>query len=160
MTTSRVAGESMEQTTEYLKGRIKGLERRVVHFQAKHGEMKAERDYFRGAFKGMSEQCTKLREALINLLHAAPPTSRIEKPLTPYELAVQRARDALAGGSEGETPCTHDTLEYVRHAWRCQQCGKAILPGDTERCDCYPSPENWGVCRDCGKDILDSGTES
>jgi len=28
------------------------------------------------------------------------------------------------------------------------------------RCDCYPSPESWMVCRYCGKDILDSGTES
>ena len=28
------------------------------------------------------------------------------------------------------------------------------------RCDCYPSPESWMVCRYCGKDILDSGTET
>jgi len=29
-----------------------------------------------------------------------------------------------------------------------------------EHCDCYPSKENWMVCRYCGKDLLDSGTES
>ena len=40
--------------------------------------------------------------------------------------AVVIAREALAGGSDQEL-----------------------------RCDCYPSKENWMVCRYCGKDLGD-----
>ena len=53
------------------------------------------------------------------------------EPVTAKEVAIARAKASLAGGHDQEP-----------------------------RCDCYPSPENWGVCRDCGKDLGDSDSQT
>ena len=47
------------------------------------------------------------------------------EPVTAKELVIARARDVLAG----------------------------TQPDQEARCDCYPSKENWMVCRYCGKDL-------
>ena len=88
-------------------------------------------------FKNMRAERDELREALEwyaakAILCATKDALTVKGVLDDLrDDAGYRARDALAGGSDQEA-----------------------------RCDCYPSPENWGVCRDCGKDILDSGTET
>jgi len=88
-------------------------------------------DEMRKAYVKVRDERDKLREAG-NKLIAAVWDAHYGKGITiEYAQSVDKAyRDAL-GGSDQEP-----------------------------RCDCYPSPENWGVCRDCGKDLGDSGAVS
>jgi len=134
--------------------------------------------------KKAEAELAKFREALILLLHHLPLRG---EPVTAKEVAIKRARDALAGGSDQESCRTLSdelrnkiektmTDHWDMKACECLVCeaGRVLGCGPREwhqphkqkhyvtknPCDCYPSPENWGVCRDCGKDILDSGTET
>ena len=53
--------------------------------------------------------------------------------------------------------CKHEDLT---RAYRLAVNAVEKQPDQEPHCDCYPSPENWGVCRDCGKDLGDSGAVS
>ena len=141
-------------------------------------------DEMRKAYVKVRDDRDKLQEALEKIRSYITFDIRDSFPISEIDAI---ARDVLAGGHVQESCRTLSdelrnkiektmTDHWDMKACECLVCeaGRVLGCGPREwhqphkqkhyvtknPCDCYPSPENWGVCRDCGKDILDSGTET
>ena len=167
--------------------RRKGHEACEKEYDTLEGEMaqaEAERDRLQGETEHYIRRCHEFREALEKSRSYITFDIRDSFPISEIDAI---ARDVLAGGHVQESCRTLSdelrnkiektmTDHWDMKACECLVCeaGRVLGCGPREwhqphkqkhyvtknPCDCYPSPENWGVCRDCGKDLGDSGAVS